>query len=90
MAASELLNRYIWLVDLIYRTGGITREEINRRWANSRYNVDNEDEIPERTFHRHKDAIKELFDINIVCDRSAGKVYCIENQEDNYKSNNYE
>jgi hypothetical protein len=82
MAAAELFNRYIWLVDLIYRTGGITREEINRRWANSRYNVDNEDEIPERTFHRHKDAIKELFDINIVCDRSAGKVYRIENQED--------
>ena len=82
MAASELFNRYIWLVDLIYRTGGITRDEINRRWANSRYNYNNEDEIPERTFHRHKDAIKELFDIDIVCDRSAGKVYRIENQED--------
>lgn len=82
MAATELFNRYIWLVDLIYRTGGITREEINRQWAHSRYNVDGEDTIPERTFHRHKDAIKELFDINIVCDRSAGKVYRIENSED--------
>jgi hypothetical protein len=82
MAASELFNRYVWLVDLIYRTGGITREEINRRWAHSHYNYDKEDEIPERTFHRHKDAIKELFDIDIVCDRSAGKVYRIENQED--------
>jgi hypothetical protein len=82
MAASELFNRYIWLVDLIYRTGGITRDEINRRWARSRYNEEGETEIPERTFHRHKDAIKELFDINIVCDRSGGRVYRIENQED--------
>lgn len=82
MAATELFNRYIWLVDLIYRSGAITREEINRRWARSRYNVDGESEIPERTFHRHKDAIKELFDINIVCDRSVGRVYRIENSED--------
>jgi hypothetical protein len=82
MAASELFNRYVWLVDLIYRTGGLTREEINRRWAHSHYNYDNEDEIPERTFHRHKDAIKELFDIDIICDRSAGGVYRIENAED--------
>lgn len=82
MAASELFNRYIWLVDLIYRTGGITRDEINRYWSRSQYNVNNEDEIPERTFHRHKDAIKELFDIDIVCDRSAGKVYKIANRDD--------
>lgn len=82
MAAPELFNRYIWLVDLIYRTGGITRDEINRRWSHSLYNVNGEDEIPERTFHRHKDAIKELFDIDIVCDRSAGKIYRIDNSED--------
>lgn len=82
MAASELFNRYIWLVDLIYRTDGITRDEINRYWSRSRYNTDNEDEIPERTFHRHKDAIKELFDIDIYCDRSDGKKYKISNRDD--------
>ena len=82
MAASELFNRYIWLVDLIYRTDGITRDEINRYWSRSRYNIDNEDEIPERTFHRHKDAIKELFDIDIYCDRSDSKKYKISNRDD--------
>jgi hypothetical protein len=80
MSASELFNRYIWLVDLIYRTGGITREEINCRWANSHYNVDNE--IPERIFHRHKDAIKEFLDINIVYNLPAQEIcikfdYCV-------------
>ena len=82
MAASELFNRYIWLVDLIYRTGGITRDEINSYWSRSQYNLENEDEIPERTFHRHKDAIKELFDIEIYCDRSDGKKYKIANRDD--------
>ncbi len=82
MAASELFNRYIWLVDLIYRTDGITRDEINRYWSRSRYNTDNEDEIPERTFHRHKDAIKELFDIDIYCDRSDSKKYKISTRDD--------
>ena len=82
MAASELFNRYIWLVDLIFSSGGITREEISSRWSRSSLNYNNEPEIPERTFHRHKDAIKELFDIDIVCDRSAGKVYKIANSDD--------
>ncbi len=82
MTASELFNRYIWLVDLIYRTDGITREDINRYWSRSQYNIDKEDEIPERTFHRHKDAIKELFDIDIYCDRSDCRKYIIANRDE--------
>ena len=30
--AKDLFNRYIWLVDVIYRTQKITFEEINERW----------------------------------------------------------
>ena len=30
--AKGLFNRYIWLIDTIYRAGKITFEEINRRW----------------------------------------------------------
>lgn len=33
MKQSELFRRYIWLVDLIYRNDGITRDEINRCWS---------------------------------------------------------
>ena len=81
MAQSELFKRYIWLVDLIYRNDGITRDEINRRWSRSALNVNKEDEIPERTFHRHKEAIKELFDIEIYCDRHRPKGYHIADRE---------
>ena len=30
--AKDLFNRYIWLVDTIYRAKKITFEEINERW----------------------------------------------------------
>lgn len=82
MAASELFNRYIWLVDVIYSSGGITREGISKRWSRCSLNPHPGELLPERTFHHHKDAIKELFDIDIVCDRSAGKVYRIANSDD--------
>lgn len=80
--AANIFNRYIWLVDNIYRAGGrgITFEEINRRWERSQYN-DDHSVYPERTFHRHKNAIKEMFDIDIVCDKRT-KMYRIENIDD--------
>lgn len=81
MAQTELFKRYIWLVDLIYRNDGITRDEINRCWSHSVLNNDKESEIPERTFHRHKDAIKELFDIDIICDRHGNRSYHIANRD---------
>ncbi len=82
MSQKELFNRYIWLVDLLHRKDGITRYEINRQWSHSALNNDKESEIPERTFHRHKEAIKELFDIDIVCDRHGNKTYHIANRDE--------
>ena len=79
---ANLFNRYIWLVDNIYRAGehGITLEEINRRWKQSQYN-ETGDTYPERSFHRHKNAIKEMFDIDIECNKGTG-CYHIANAED--------
>lgn len=31
----DLFNKYIWLVDTIYRSRSITFEEINERWQRS-------------------------------------------------------
>ena len=80
--AANLFNRYIWLVDNILRAGerGITLDEINRRWMRSQYN-ETSDNYPERSFHRHKNAIKEMFDIDIECDKRTG-CYTIANADD--------
>ena len=74
-----MLSRYIWLIDTIYSAGHITREEINRRWCRSLLS-EGEMEIPERTFHRYRDAIAELFQIDIAFSKSRG--YYIENTTD--------
>ncbi|MBR5470297.1 MAG: hypothetical protein IKU78_07500 [Paludibacteraceae bacterium] len=74
-----LLSRYIWLIDTIYSAGHISREEIDRRWCRSLLS-NGEMAIPERTFHRYKDAIQELFQINIAYSKLHG--YYIDNTND--------
>ena len=78
--AKDLFNRYIWLVDTIYQAGKITFKEINEKWLRSTYS----DGVPfsKRTFHNHRDAIEELFDINIECERKGGYHFYIENVND--------
>lgn len=78
--AKDLFNRYIWLVDTIYRTKKITFEEINKRWL--RTAMSEGKEIPLRTFHNHRKAIEEMFDINIECSKQGGYYYYIENTDD--------
>ncbi len=78
--AKDLFNRYIWLVDVIYQSGKITFEEINERWL--RNEMSGGEEMPLRTFHNHRKAIEEIFDINIECNKRGGYYYYIENAED--------
>lgn len=83
MATSvRLIRRYVWLVDVIRRAGRLTLEEINERWLdNTTLNPDHERKIPERTFHRHREAVADLFGIDIECDRSDGNTYYISNMD---------
>ncbi len=80
-STSYLFNRYVWLVDIIYRRKEITFEEINEYWLRSTLNFDEED-MPLRTFHNHRKAIEQMFDINIECDKRNGYKYYIENIDD--------
>lgn len=71
--AKNLFNRYIWLVDTIYRHGPLPLKEINDRWMRS--GLSGGEPIPLRTFHNHRAAIQEMFDINIECDRRTNEYY---------------
>ncbi len=83
MATSvRLIRRYVWLIDTIRHAGCITLEEINRKWLkNTTLRLPEENEIPERTFHRHRQAIADIFEIDILCDRYNGNTYYIDNDE---------
>ena len=66
MSTAGLLNRYVWLVTTIYNRGPISMEEIQHRYE---LHFGRGEELGERTFHRYKDAVMELFDIEIKFDR---------------------
>ena len=76
----ELFSRYVWLLETIHRAGKITFEEINARWLRSELNGG--ETLSLRTFHHHRDAIEELFDINIECIKRGGYCYYIEDTEE--------
>ena len=78
--AAHQVNVYFWLMDII-ASGRLTREDINRRWAHCRYNDNGESEFPERKFHRYKEDIQEIFDIDIRCNRTYNYYY-IDNKDD--------
>lgn len=69
--ASNILNRYVWLIDIINRHGYITLPEIDRAWQRSSLNADGQP-MPERTFFNHRNAIRDLFGIEIKNDRNLG------------------
>lgn len=64
----------------IHRAGKITFEEINARWLRSE--LSGGETLSLRTFHHHRDAIEELFDINIECIKRGGYCYYIEDTEE--------
>ena len=76
----ELFSRYVWLLATIHRAGKITFEEINARWLRSE--LSGGETLSLRTFHHHRDAIEELFDINIECIKRGGYCYYIEDTEE--------
>ena len=68
----ELLKKYIWLVQTLILAGdrGLTLEELDRRWE-SRFGTG----YARRTFNNHREAVEELFDIRIRCNRSTSRYF---------------
>jgi hypothetical protein len=79
--AAHQVNIYFWLIDAI-ASGHLTRQDLDRRWVNCRYNDNKEQFFPERRFHRYKNDIQEIFDIEICCNRANGNIYYIANKDD--------
>lgn len=80
--AANLFNRYVWLAETIHSAGRISKLEIDRKWISSPLNTEGDEEYEIRSFHRHKEAIAELFGLNIECDKMRGNEYYISNLQD--------
>ena len=77
--AKNLINKYVWLVDTIYKAGRITYEEINEKWLDQ--DMDTKP-IPIRTFHKWKIAAEDMFNLVIECERKGGYHYYIDNKDE--------
>lgn len=73
------INKYVWLVETLYRAKKITLKEINRKWTETE--LSEGEEIPRRTFHTWRNTVEEMFGLVILCDKSDGDRYYIENRE---------
>ena len=76
----NLLNKYIWLVETIYRAKRITFEEISYKWRDNELSEGLE--LPQRTFHKWRNAVEEMFGLVINCERKGGYNYYIANTEE--------
>lgn len=80
----DIIYRYMWLIDIIYHsTEGITFEEINLQWMKN--SISNSQALPLRTFHNYRKTIKELFGLEIYCNRKNSFKYKI-NQANKFGS----
>lgn len=70
---SKTFNRYIWLLNTLLQQRRMTFEEISYRWKDS-YLGDGKP-LALRTFHTHRDAIAELFGVEVKCDTSTYEYY---------------
>ena len=75
---AELINKYTWTIQTLLRYGdrGLSLEEIQTRWE-ARWG----EEYSRKTFHNHRVAIEEIFNIEISCNRSTNR-YFIEHSDD--------
>ena len=78
---AKFFQRYVWLVNTISSSNGISKQEIDRKWAMSAINDEHESVYPTRTFLRHKEDVEEIFGIEIAYNRGSN-TYSIANSGD--------
>jgi len=78
--AKNLLNKYVWLVETIYKAKKITYEEINQSWLDNDLSEGNP--LPLRTFHKWRIAIEEMFGLIIENEQSGRYRYYIQNADE--------
>lgn len=79
MKAPIIFRQYLWMVETIYLSDGITLQEFNERWIRT----DMSGGIPmiRQTFNRHRKTIQDMLGINIECRPKGGYCYYIEDKD---------
>ena len=78
--AKNTVNKYVWLVETIYKAKKISFEEINRRWMDN--DMSEGDALSIRTFHKWRIAVEEMFGLIIENEQGGQYRYYIQNADD--------
>ena len=79
MKPAVIYHQYVWLISTLRRHRRLTFEEICQRWIDDK--VGDGNPLVRSTFHRHRDAILDMFGVLIDCDQKNGYQYFISNPE---------
>ena len=84
--AKNLLNKYVWLVETIYKAKKITFEEINEKWMDEEQGYDEKTKtikpLSLRTFHKWRQNIEQMFGLIIENEKGGHYYYYIQNADD--------
>lgn len=75
---SKTYYRYIWLLNTLLDSDPLSFEDIALLWQDDPLS---DGELPLRTFHEHRKGIKEMFGVDIECNKSDGFKYYVKNPE---------
>ena len=78
--AKNTVNKYVWLVETIYKAKKISFEEISRRWLDN--DMSEDETLSIRTFHKWRIAIEEMFGLIIENEHGGQYRYYIQNADD--------
>lgn len=79
MRNTDTFRQYIWLINTIERHKKINLETLSKSWTD--YDLNNGKPLARTTFYRLKQAIEDMFGIQIECDAKDGYKYYIANSE---------
>ena len=80
--ASNVINRYVWLLNTLLQEKELSLSEISKRWENS--GLGDNKPLARRTFILHKHAIEEMF--NVIIDYSSSSRRYSVRDADKFKS----
>lgn len=69
-----IFARYLWLYGEIVSKGPVSYDTISEDWIHSTLN-DGGEPLPHKTFENHRNAIQDMFNISIECDRTTNRYY---------------
>ncbi len=77
----SLINKYVWVIETIYRRHKISYNDLNELWVNDK-DISRGKDLPKRTFDNWRVVIGDMFGIDISNENSGRYRYYIENEED--------